>query len=508
MEIEREEIRQQMLKMLPNVSRYHDDPQGFSQERLEAIQPTIVGVPEDGGYFDESSLIFQEYDSQGGLFLNGTIYDEGGYVNVREVKPSSAYPIGVHKGINILGYDPKNASPFGSYVYRTQPFPGDVDLSEEVKIKGSLEHAINIFEIKLREIINKINDSRGIYLGDVKIGLDKRFDVNIGIWEDGVIYDYKPARIIKDIGMLPMNSNDYKDICKLLKNTITHDEWDDVYNILRKYYVLRWKSNEILQGFKILPGNVKKSLHDALMDKSMVKVDMWIPINDRYIEMTNFFILEYGKRKDEYKLINLPQNFKEKAPEQLKEEVEKLAFSPSLFKPFKLAKRMWSISRSRDLLRPLTALTPLMRSDASRLSQINSEIETIMLILGHVKNPPHASLMKQIDGFKDRLTNVVDFNISLEQLDNINAAIDHINRGDKFNKDKTIDILSQIQSFLKSKINSYTIEYFQINNLWPVPHIFLPNIPSHNINRVPDSILSLIRKYNQMAAIPNPIHFK
>jgi hypothetical protein len=60
----------------------------------------------------------------------------------------------------------------------------------------------------------------------------------------------------------------------------------------RNKYIIRWSSNDVLAGLKILDGGVVKTLVDALDDPTVVKFDIWAPIEGRYVEVSNFMILQ------------------------------------------------------------------------------------------------------------------------------------------------------------------------------------------------------------------------
>jgi len=71
----------------------------------------------------------------------------------------------------------------------------------------------------------------------------------------------------------------------------TQDEYDIIFNLFRNHRVIRWTEDEILQGYKMLPGKLKFKFIDGLKQKSHIKIDVLAYINNRFIEVTNFFYL-------------------------------------------------------------------------------------------------------------------------------------------------------------------------------------------------------------------------
>src|SRR5690606_11974822 len=114
--------------------------------------------------------------------------------------------------------------------------------------------------------------------------------------------------------------------------------------IFRERKIIRWNESDLLKKYKILPGNLKIKLNEALQYQTFVKLDVIAFINNKFIELTNFFILMYEKDGILHP-INLSYNFyddNEKIKiyeKQITEDIEKLYFSDMYFNPFKAAKR-------------------------------------------------------------------------------------------------------------------------------------------------------------------------
>lgn len=99
---------------------------------------------------------------------------------------------------------------------------------------------------------------------------------------DGSIVDYSPSLIRRDLtnlryqGALPEEK--YYELMNLVKEKPSLEDFQQLSTEIRNLYVLRWTPEEILQGYKFLPPNGRIWLEDALIDKSVVKIDVWAPL--------------------------------------------------------------------------------------------------------------------------------------------------------------------------------------------------------------------------------------
>jgi hypothetical protein len=243
-----------------------------------------------------------------------------------------------------------------------------------------------------------------------------------------------------------------------------------MYYIFRQHQILRWSEKEILQGYKLLPKNIKITLKQALAMKTPVKIDEIVFINGRFIEATNFLALSYEEEGEEY-AVNI------KIPEYnnpiigLPREIEKLYFSNMYYSPFKMVKRMYSLGRHNVDENLLLKILPFVSSNVSLLYQIKSEIDTIILILEKIKTPPMKSINKQLDEMKGRIVSVIE--LTEEEVLSVNEYVNTVNKT-KSKMDK-IKILKLLNKMIKKIINEETIYYLNKVGLNPPPRYLLPN---------------------------------
>jgi hypothetical protein len=400
------------------------------------------------------------------------IFEElyGGLINT-EKKLDSSYSNEQKEAIKNVSIDENEAYPFGSASYKIQLYPGDLDVRETVFYKEGINTIVNDFSKKLQNLVKNIEGKRMVYFGEAKIGFDKRFQIDIGDIDNLQVTNYHPTSIIRNIRKTFSKyglNEEMQYLISLVKNNPTIDDWDKLYKAMRDYFIVRWNATEILQGYKILPGNVKLKLTDALKHKTMVKIDTWQYINGRFIEVTNFFIIVQEK-DGKIALLNLPDDFHVRADKTLLEEVDKLMCSGEFFKPLKAVKRMWTIAMIRDDQKVLEVLTPLINSSVGVMNQVNGDIESIIGILENTKSIPMQSIRKEIDNFKVRLAHVYDININ---LDHVNQIFNEIYKLD--DRNEMINKLGKIKKMFQDIINRETIQYLIDNGLYPIPHEYLP----------------------------------
>lgn len=396
-------------------------------------------------------------------------------MDLTEKKLRSSYNRSQNNAIRNVAIKYDQAYPFGSASYKVQLYPSDLDVREKVKYINSTKTKIaKDFAKKLQNIVAKIIVDKYIFYSEIKTGIDDVYKIDIGYIKDKQIYNMDVKRISHIVASMfyegLFDNDEFYRIMQILKkgNNITIDDWDDLYNILREHYIIRWKAPEILQGYKDLPGGRTITLEEALTHKTMVKIDTWQKINDRYIEVTNFFIIT--KNNDGYEeLINLPDDFYTRSDKSLLEEVDKMICSSNNFKPLKAVKRMWTIAMINKDIFMLKKLTPLINSGVGILNQIAADMETIMGMIQNYKILPLNDILNMISNFKSRLANVINIPLDYEK---INIFIDDtIDTNDP-------EIIYKRLKFLREKIkniiNIYTMDYLIKEKLYPIPDNYLP----------------------------------
>ena len=102
-------------------------------------------------------------------------------ISDQELLAARAYPQSytpeIIKNIELLSFSDDGAVPFGSYPYKAQKFPGDIDLTEIFEECCNINQVIKKFAKKFQQIVGDIVKLRKHYMTEAKIGEDSRYDV-------------------------------------------------------------------------------------------------------------------------------------------------------------------------------------------------------------------------------------------------------------------------------------------------------------------------------------------
>ncbi len=423
------------------------------------------------------------HDSEG-LYLEGDGLKEFNYEDDTKKRNIESYDREVLKAISNVTYSGSRLQPFGSWTYRSQLYPGDIDLLDFWYECCSREEATEKYVKIFQNMIYKIMNKTSVYMGDIKTGIDRAFIFDIGSlryftpdgnWE---IKDYHPDKIHKELKKLYnddyLTKSEYEMFIKLSPNQIDNKQFEILRSTLRDKWLLRWTPKEIAQGYKVIRPNRKYTLAQSMNDPTMLKLDTWTQVHGKFLEVSNIIFLYYNNNKK-----SILMNYKDPdhiiiAPEELRKDVQLLVFSPLAFRPFKALKRMWSIARMTKNINDVKKMTPIMQTDLGRLAQINSEIEVMILILKNLKDfpshkePPINKIKKQLDDIKYRIQNVYDIPLDMDNL------IAVFNSMQKMNNDSLLKMLMELKEFFKKKIDIRTVMEMKNIGLWPPPKRFLP----------------------------------
>ena len=386
-----------------------------------------------------------------------------------EKKPKESYPESVNKAKKILAYDPKNISIFGSYSYRSHKYPGDIDLIEKITICCTKKKAIEEIVMGMIRIVKNILTEPGYYFSEMKAGIDKTYEIDIGEMKNGKVVGYEQEKVVNNIKSLysksKLSKKEYEIAITSAKEKIKAEEYDKIYNILRNRRILRWTAQEVINGYKKMSSGGLITLGEAIGMNTPLKIDAWIPIECKYVEVTNFFVVTYKDKEGKENFINFDPEHYYKPEIGISEIIRKMANDKVNYKPFKLAKRMWSLSRMIGYKEGIKRLMELLNSDAAIVYQIHSELEVIINMLSKLYKPPMEMLMEQLNSMKMKLS----YDIEMEVDDKLfNKTIDEITKG-KYGIRETIEKLKELDGYLYDKVNKYSKKFMAKNKLIPVP---------------------------------------
>ena len=427
-----------------------------------------------------------------------------------QIKPMESYPFDIKKELMIISLKPSEmATPFGSAIYRMQPYGADIDALQHIHYNTEYE-TIQQFIRALRHIVLTL-DRNHVY-SEFKCGLDWNYVIIVGKFENGIFTpDKELVNILKDRHQRSLLSDkEYATMMNALKlvednkddTNINSMAYDYIFDLLRNKMVLRWSKKDILKGWIATTYNPRYLLAEALNDETIVKIDLISLVNGKFVEVTNILFLAYPETAGNGEVEYIPINVSEEKLHSrgLSPDIEKLYCSNKFYSPFKACKRIYAEMRRIHNYEYLTKLAPIIRHDISRLYQLKSQIETFLIILSRSKAKYYINLINhQLQEIKGQLTYVLD--LSQEEIIKFSKEIDDIYlTGNLLLKYEKIDKL--IKAF-KSIIQYLTITAMNKQTLNPIPSIFLPSPRKYDPNLVRKSTDDPTEDYKNFVKLLN-----
>lgn len=382
---------------------------------------------------------------------------------------SKNFPEEVKNAIKLIAFSYDNAIPFGSYTLKAQPYPGDIDVIEEVAECCSKKEAIKKIVKRFSQIVRKIKCQKNTFITEIKAGLDLLF---YKIAYDTILLKFRPEKLKKYIIELYnkklLSYEEFSEFVKILeKDSYTEEDYEELKNLIREKYIVRWTADEVLEGRKKLIGNRILTFEEAIQQHTITKIDVVRYINEEFKEITNLYMFYYYDSNGE----RHPLNYEDvDLVAELKVEVKKWS-SKYYFKPFKLAKRMFSLSRFFRDIETGNKLVKLFVSDLGAVNKIISELETIKLILERGDYPPIDLIISQIDKMKKVIGSVTsNYNLDIKGVIDVLTLLTDGN----LKIDEYVKTIDNLEEYLKEFIKKNTYNYLTKVNLFPPPKEYLP----------------------------------
>lgn len=393
--------------------------------------------------------------------------------NYLENRPTSSYSISVNNEIDNLKLLKHNSTitPFGSYLFRYQKYPGDVDLIEDVK-GNSKQEIIRNFVKRIKEIVRNIIKKPNHYFSEIKIGQDNTYAIKVGYLCNGTYYvnpEFK-QKLTYLYQNKQFDKKDYETCMRLLRSPTLHfDVFDEIIKIMREYYIIRWSADEILKDKKKLRSGHMTNIESSLINSFLTKIDEIVFINGNFVEVSNIYQLQY---KNNNELKNLNEIFRGNV---IPLEIERLYYSNMWYNPNKMLKRVFSYSnymiKSRqnetEYYNIINKVAPFLVSNISLLYQQKSYIDNIIKLVNHYSNIPQKLITYSLDNVKNKIATVQQ--IPLKELLVINEVLIHSM------KKVNIEGLTLISEGFEDIINEYTVKFLKSIDWEILPDSVLPN---------------------------------
>jgi len=388
---------------------------------------------------------------------------------------------------------------YGSSMYKISLYAGDLDCMEYVHesdpnlIVKRLQQIVYDIEYNNKNSKTLIEEKRFYTIGDIKCGIDDRFDIDLGYVKNMKIMNYDPKKIIKQIDALKkyMSVQDYEIIVsKLLHedDSIDHEssklkispkytpaisQWLDVNEWFYNKKIIRWTPDDILKGH-VMHNDKKFHLKDSIKN-GMCKIDMIYNNVGTYMEVSNLFIFTINGK------MNLDDD-KTKLIEDVKNAIfEKFfAYNINVLKGFKLC---YTLCKLEGYDKYMIMINKLLVGDFGKIGKIMSELATCSDILKYtdIKNINTVlfdvieNTIFSIDYIISSLTmfDLSDITSVITRIIDIYHSIDTAKRITEERIELIKSTLDALKKTLMEWLNKNMIEYTLNNDLLPINKKFL-----------------------------------
>lgn len=355
----------------------------------------------------------------------------------------------INKILNLLSFNIENLIVAGSYGLRSMKYASDIDLIEPVNINSGF---INELKKKIKNLMNNKN----IFLGDIKLGAIKDFEVidENAYVENNKIYGYNYKEALEKLEELKNNKinqrlitvNEFNEWRSLLKEKPNIEELEIIKKEIRPH-ILRWKPEDIIKGFVFHRGQ-KYKINDVIRE-GLFKIDLIALLNDnKFQEISIIYdIRKKNIRESKFK-INPLQVFK-----------NDINYYKSKKKYFKVLKRLFSYFSKTNDENNIKKLFYILNSDLGILNQIINDIESLLFLLEEKRKIPIDRLKDFIDNFINRLNNIYIINDYLKsEKAIINLIYSTLN---KSSKKQIKNNLEKIKLKLENILNKNSKKYIK-----------------------------------------------
>lgn len=392
--------------------------------------------------------------------------------NYKEKRNPDGFTKSVQNAIQTITFS-DNTLPVGSYSYRIHSYPSDIDIFEVVKRCCTIQNVTKEISQKFKTIAKNIYKNKELFLGDFKAGLDYKllFDYGEILYKKPLqIKGYKYEEVNNKLDSFKkdkwISKKEYDILKKLAIPNIDIKTFMKLQELLRNLYLVRWSLDELIRGEKTLRSGDILKMEDAITHDSIVKIDIWSPINNNYTEVTNVYYLILEDKDSKKTVLN-----KELGNYIINLDKDIQKYSSTIFRnSLKVAKRLWIKNNLIKNVNLIKKLNPLFYSGISSLNQIKEEAKVILSMLNRNKDTSSCLykefktvrkvILKQLDGFKQRINDIHDVSFSRNEIfDKLDKCINakSLNIVEK-NIVELIDLLNPI-------IERKSLQYLSKNNI-------------------------------------------
>jgi hypothetical protein len=329
----------------------------------------------------------------------------------------------------------------GSAADRTILYSADLDLNDNPVWSPELPR-------RLQKVIEKVEATKDVRITDFKAGVVLEWNLlEMAHLTKGVVLNYNHEKVMAHLESLYdrkiITDDEYKEAKPLIKQNPSPLEFLIAKKNMR-FGLVRWTPRDIEAGFVKLRDGTTLSFSNALQQKTIVKLDIVIWIENRFVDCEILYnIIKNGNP------INLA------TPEEVRQGIkESLLIFASEHNWMKVAKRMYSLAKLDKATTILDRLRDhIFNTDLGRLYSVLSDAKSLDDLREEgVTQKEKARIHQETDGFRGRL--------ALVTLPPLLKPIDPF----------TKNFIEKLEGILQPRVKSTLVSL----NLIPLPKKWLP----------------------------------
>ena len=313
----------------------------------------------------------------------------------------------------------------GSASLRAIHYASDYDV--ETLLNGTSPKSITkMFQEAYREIGGKGGGE--VWVTDFKCGYDERLVYN-GEYDDKSLKKY-----LKNPLITPKQR-------KAILNATGEDRIEKV----RDLYILRWKHADVLNGEKKLCDGTTKTLEDAMMDKTTMKIDLIVQVGNQYCEISENYYIKYGGKTN---YTSMPT--KKELESDLEEDIQYYSHIDS----FKSLKRLFSLLQvegAKNNQVKLDKLIAFFNGQVGYLNKIKNELGILEVLLEQSRKPKWEDVEANLQFIKEQISSVYQVPLSEQVFVDI----------DKITMSSALTDIRTLKEYFQKKINGESKEFLR-----------------------------------------------
>ncbi len=286
-----------------------------------------------------------------------------------------------------------------------------------------------------------------------KVGIDERYNINIGTLNEGIYKINKELQKISDIYYKQklLDKSEHQDISRVFKKrSLNQNDYDAINKIFSKHKKLKWTSDQILEGSKEIKRH-RFRLEDAINQSQYVKIKYLISDNN-VIRLSNKYLFLVDIKDNVAHNYFTPHNQEFFVSEKFKRSINKFLFSDYHFDPYKCTRRMYYYSKfeyyKHGDIRGKETMEILSRFFQSYIPDIFEAYDRIKTLV----------LLKPNKKIVDATFKYIQNELSLDNIKLQNRNIE--------------DLCKR----LKKIIDEEALDFLENNELIPLPKFFIPSL--------------------------------